>query len=156
MSRGNVDCVKARHFTKLEEEDILYEGMINPVKSFGAEGVKVWGNKTMYLEDTPLNRINVRRLMIRVKGLITKAARQLIFEQNDNTVDAQFRSLVEPILANAKQNRGLSDYKIKTDTSAEARDRKELPAKIWVKPINCLEYIPISFVITPEGANFED
>lgn len=156
MSRGNVECVKARHFTKLEEEDILYEGMINPVKSFGADGVKVWGNKTMYLEDTPLNRINVRRLMIRVKGLVSKASRQLIFEQNDNTVEAQFRSLVEPILANAKQNRGLSDYKIKTDTSAEARDRKELPAKIWVKPINCLEYIPISFVITPEGANFED
>ena len=156
MSRGNVECVKARHFTKLEEEDILYEGMINPVKSFGADGVKVWGNKTMYLEDTPLNRINVRRLMIRVKGLVSKAARQLIFEQNDNTVEAQFRSLVEPILANAKQNRGLSDYKVKTDTSVEARDRKELPAKIWIKPINCLEYIPISFVITPEGANFED
>lgn len=156
MSRGNVDCVKARHFTKLEEEDILYEGMINPVKSFGSDGVKIWGNKTMYLEDTPLNRINVRRLMIRVKGLVSKSARQLVFEQNDNTVEAQFRSLVDPILANAKQNRGLSDYKIKTDTSAEARDRHELPAKIWVKPINCLEYIPISFVITPEGANFED
>lgn len=156
MSRGSVDCVKARHFTKLEEEDVLYEGMINPVKSFGTEGVKVWGNKTMYLEDTPLNRINVRRLMIRVKGLVTKAARQLIFEQNDNTVEAQFRAIVDPILANAKQNRGLSDYKIKTDTSAEARDRHELPARIWVKPINCLEYIPISFVITPEGANFED
>ena len=156
MSRGNVECVKARHFTKLEEEDVLYEGMINPVKSFGSDGVKIWGNKTMYREDTPLNRINVRRLMIRIKDLVVKSARQLIFEQNDNTVESQFRSLVEPILANAKQNRGLSDYKIKTDTSAEARDRHELPARIWVKPINCLEYIPISFVITPEGASFED
>ena len=156
MSRGNVDCVKARHFTKLEEEDVLYEGMINPVKSFGTDGVKIWGNKTMYLEDTPLNRINVRRLMIRIKGLVTKASRQLIFEQNDNTVDAQFRSIVEPILANAKQNRGLSDYKIKTDTSAEARDRHELPAAIYVKPINCLEYIPITFTIYPEGAKFDE
>jgi len=156
MSRGNVDCVKARHFTKLEEEDVLYEGMINPVKSFGSEGVKIWGNKTMYLEDTPLNRINVRRLMIRVKDLVVKASRQLIFEQNDNTIEAQFLSVVEPILANAKQNRGISDYKIKTDTSAEARDRHELPAKIWIKPINCLEYIDISFVITPEGASFDE
>ena len=85
-----------------------------------------------------------------------KASRELIFEQNDDTVATQFLSIVDPILANAKQNRGISDYKIKTDTSAEARDRKELPAKIWVKPINCLEYIPISFVITPEGASFED
>ncbi len=156
MSRGNVDCVKARHFTKIDEEDALYEAMINPVKTFSSDGVKIWGNKTMYQEDTPLNRINVRRLMIRIKDLVMSASQQLIFEQNDATLDAQFRSIVNPILANAKQNRGISDYKIKTDTSAEARDRKELPAKIWVKPINCLEYIPISFVITPEGANFED
>ena len=156
MSRGNVDCVKARHFTKLEEEDTLYEGMINPVKSFGTEGVKIWGNKTMYQEDTPLNRINVRRLMIRIKDLVKSAAQQLVFEQNDNTVDAQFRSIVDPILANAKQNRGISDYRIKTDTSAEARDRKELPAAIYIKPINCLEYLDISFTIFPEGAKFDE
>ena len=156
MSRGNVDCVKATRFTKLDEEDNLYENMINPVKSFSSDGVKIWGNKTMYLEDTPLNRINVRRLMIRLKKLVMSATRQLVFEQNDNTVEAQFRSIVGSILANAKQNRGISDYKIQTDTSAEARDRKELPARIWVKPINSLEYISISFVVTPEGANFED
>ena len=156
MSRGNVDCVKATHFTKLDEEDNLYENMINPVKSFSSDGVKIWGNKTMYLEDTSLNRINVRRLMIRLKKLVMTATRQLIFEQNDNTVEAQFRSIVGSILSNAKQNRGISDYKIQIDTSAEARDRKELPARIWVKPINSLEYISISFVVTPEGANFED
>ena len=80
----------------------------------------------------------------------------MVFEQNDNTLDQQFRSIVKPILDNVKTNRGITDYKIKTDTSAEARDRHELPAKIWVKPIGCLEYIPITFVITPESANFED
>lgn len=156
MSRGNVDCVKACKFTKLEDEDALYESMINPIKSFSSDGVKIWGNKTMYLEDTPLNRINVRRLMIRVKDLVMSASKQLIFEQNDNTVEKQFRSIVEPILANVKQNRGISDFKVQTDTSAEARDRKELPAKIWIKPINCLEYIDITFVVTPEGATFEE
>ena len=156
MSRGNVDCDKACRYTKNDDEDLLYENMINPVKTFSSDGVKLWGNKTMYQEDTPLNRINVRRLMIRIKDLVLTASQQLIFEQNDNMIDAQFHSIVGPILANAKQNRGISDYKIITDTSAEARDRKELPAKIWVKPINCLEYIPISFIITPEGTNFED
>lgn len=156
MSRGPVDCVKATRFTRQDEEDLLYEGLINPVKTFAADGVKIWGNKTMYQEETPLNRINVRRLMIRVKDLVKSAATQLIFEQNDNTVDAQFRSIVEPILANVKQNRGISDFKIKTDTSAEARDRKELPAAIHVKPIGCLEYIPITFTIYPEGAKFDE
>jgi hypothetical protein len=156
MSRGNVECTKATHFTKLDEEDKLYEAMINPVKSFGSDGVKIWGNKTLLNEDTPVNRINVRRLMIRIKDMVRTASQQLIFEQNDNTIDSQFRSIVDPILSNVKQNRGISDYKIKTDTSAEARDRKELPAAIYVKPINCLEYIPITFSIYPEGVNFED
>ena len=156
MSRGPVDCVKATHFTRQDEEDILYEGMINPVKTFAVDGVKIWGNKTMYQEDTPLNRINVRRLMIRVKDLVMSAATKLIFEQNDSTVEAQFRSIVEPILSNVKQNRGISDFKVVTDTSAEARDRKELPAAIHVKPINCLEYIPITFTIYPEGAKFDE
>ena len=156
MSRGPVDCVRATHFTRQEEEDTLYEGMINPVKTFAVDGVKIWGNKTMYQEDTPLNRINVRRLMIRVKDLVMTASTQLIFEQNDNTLDTQFRSIVEPILANVKQNRGISDFKVVTDTSAEARDRKELPAAIHVKPINCLEYIPITFTIYPEGAKFDE
>ena len=156
MSRGPVDCVKATRFTRQEEEDVLYEGLINPVKTFASDGVKIWGNKTLYQEDTPLNRINVRRLMIRVKDLVMSAAKKLIFEQNDNTVDAQFRSIVEPILANVKQNRGITDFKIKTDTSAEARDRKELPAAIYVKPINCLEFIPITFTIYPEGAEFDE
>lgn len=156
MSRGSVDCVKATHFTKLDEEDTLYEGLINPVKSFGNDGVKIWGNKTLLKEDTPVNRINVRRLMIRIKDLVSTASQQLVFEQNDNTLDSQFRSIVDPILANAKQNRGISDYKIKTDTSAEARDRKELPAAIYVKPIGCLEYIPITFTIYPESVSFDD
>jgi hypothetical protein len=156
MLRGSVNCVKAHSFLKSGEEDVLYEGLINPVKSFGSDGIKLWGNKTMYREDTELNRINVRRLMIRVKELVRKAATQLVFEQNDNTLDQQFRSIVKPILDNVKTNRGILDYKIKTDTSAEARDRHELPAKIWVKPIGCVEYIPITFVITPESANFED
>lgn len=156
ISRGSVECTKAGHFTKLEEEDVLYEGMINPVKSFGSEGVKIWGNKTIYSKDTPLNRINVRRLMIRIKDLVMKASKELLFEQLDNTLDSQFRSIVEPILANAKQNRGISDYKLVIDNSPEARDRHELPAKIFIKPINCLEYIDISFTIYPESTSFED
>ena len=156
MSRGNVDCVKATHFTKLEEEDILYEGMINPVKSFGSDGVKIWGNKTMYQEDTPLNRINVRRLMLRVKKLITGACRRLIFEQNDATVKSQFEGLVRPILDDIKSKRGIYDYRLEVQDSPEARDRMELPAVIYIKPTKALEYIDLTFVIMPESAKFDE
>lgn len=156
LLRGNVDCIKAGIKTTLPIEDQLYNNNINPVKTFARDGVKVWGNKTTYLVDSPLNRINVRRLMIRVKKLVTDAARHLIFEQYTDTLDKQFKGLVEPILAEVKSKRGIYDYRIKTENTPETRDQHILPARILIKPTSALEYISISFVVYPESVSFMD
>ena len=157
ISRGSVDCIAAVKKTTLDDEDVLYENRINPVKSFAQDGVKIWGNKTLYDNETsPLNRINVRRLMIRIKKLITNAAQALIFEQYDSTLEKQFRSLVEPILADAKSNRGITDYRVITEVTAETMDQHILPAKILVKPTPSLEYISISFVVYPQSVEFDE
>lgn len=156
MQRGPVKCVKATHKTTLAEEDRLYEGRINPVKSFAQDGVKIWGNKTAYSIDSPLNRVNVRRLMIRIKKLVSEAAKHLIFEQYDDTLEKQFKGLVEPILADVKANRGLYDYRVLTEVTPETRDQHILPCKILVKPTPALEYISISFVVYPESVSFEE
>ena len=154
--RGAVECERAAFITKLEDEDTLYEGMINPIKTFAVDGVKIWGQKTMYSADTPLNRINVRRLMLRMKKLIEGACRRLIFEQNDATVKSQFEGLVKPILDDIKSKRGIYDYRLEVNDSAEARDRLELPAVIYIKPTKALEYIDLSFVIMPESVAFNE
>ena len=156
IERGNVNCVKAEYKTTLAEEDELYENRVNPVKSFAQDGVKIWGNKTAYNVESPLNRINVRRLMIRVKKLVTNAAKNLIFTQYDDTLEKQFRGLIDPILADVKANRGISDYRILTEVTPETRDQHILPAKILIKPTPALEYISISFVVYPESVSFND
>lgn len=156
IERGSVNCIKALHKTTLAEEDALYEVGINPVKSFAQDGVKIWGNKTLYTVDSPLNRINVRRLMIRVKKLIKDAALSLIFEQYDDSLEKQFKSIVEPILADVKSNRGIYDYRVITECTAETRDQHILPAKILIKPTPALEYISISFVVYPESVEFDE
>lgn len=156
IERGNVNCVKAEYKTTLADEDELYENRVNPVKSFAQDGVKIWGNKTAYTVDSPLNRINVRRLMIRVKKLVTNAAKNLIFTQYDDTLEKQFRGLIDPILADVKANRGISDYRILTEVTPETRDQHILPAKILVKPTPSLEYVSVSFVIYPESVSFNE
>ena len=156
LTRGEVDCVRAFYKTTLLDEDTLYENMINPIKTFAVDGVKVWGNKTLYHQETPRNRINVSRLMIRVKKLISQAARNLIFEQYDVTLEKQFRSLVEPILQDVKSNRGIYDYRVVTECTEETRDQHILPAKILIKPTPALEYISISFVVYPESVEFDE
>ena len=156
LTRGDVQCTKAFYKTTLLDEDTLYENMINPIKTFAVDGVKVWGNKTIYHQETPRNRINVSRLLIRVKKLVSQAARNLIFEQYDNTLEKQFRSLVEPILQDVKSNRGIYDYRVVTENTEETRDQHILPAKILIKPTPALEYISISFVVYPESVQFDE
>ena len=154
-TRGVVDCERAEYKTTLDDEDKLYESRINPIKTFGKDGVIVWGNKTAYNLESPLNRINVRRLMIRVKKLVTSASKHLIFEQYDDALEKQFRGLVEPILADVKSNRGIFDYRVITEVTPETRDQHILPAKIMIKPTPALEYISITFVVYPESVAFE-
>jgi phage tail sheath protein FI len=154
--RGKVNCVKAAYKTRLSDEDALYEANINPVKSFAQDGVIIWGNKTAYPVETPNNRINVRRMMIRLKKLIVNAAKNLIFEQYDEELEKQFRGIVEPILADVKANRGIIDYRVITECTPETRDQHILPAKILVKPVQALEYISISFVVYPESVKFDE
>ena len=154
--RGTVKCVKADYKTTINDEDALYAARINPVKTFAQDGVKIWGNKTAYTAESPLNRVNVRRLMLRVKKLITEAAKHLIFEQYDDTLEKQFKGLIEPILADVKANRGIYDYRVLTEVTPETRDQHILPAKILIKPTPALEYISLSFVVYPESVDFSE
>lgn len=156
ISRGNVDCVRAHFITKLGDEDVLYEGRINPIKTFAQDGPKIWGQKNLQINESQLNRIAVRRLLLRLRKLIAISCIGLIFEPNDATVKQSFLSTVTPILDSIRSNRGISDYRIEVNDSIESRERRELPCKIYIKPYNALEYITINFIITPEGVSFDD
>lgn len=156
VSRGDVNCVRAHYITKLADEDVLYEGRINPIKTFASDGVKIWGQKNLQIRESQLNRIAVRRLLLRMRKLISIACIGLIFEPNDATTKNKFLSTVTPILDNIKSNRGISDYKIEVNDTVESRERRELPAKIYFKPINALEYITLDFIVTPEAVSFEN
>jgi hypothetical protein len=156
IERGNVDCVRAHFITKIGDEDALYEGRINPIKTFAQDGPKIWGQKNLQINESQLNRIAVRRLLLRMRKLIAISCIGLIFEPNDPTTKQAFLSTVTPIMDNIRSNRGISDYRIEVNDTIESRERRELPAKIYFKPYNALEYIVIDFILTPEGIDFAD
>lgn len=156
IERGNVDCVRAHFITKLADEDVLYDGRINPIKTFAQDGPKIWGQKNLQINESQLNRIAVRRLLLRMRKLIAISCIGLIFEPNDPTVKQSFLSTVTPIMDSIRSNRGISDYRIEINDTIESRERRELPVKIYFKPYNALEYITIDFVLTAEGVSFDD
>lgn len=155
ISRGNVDCVRAHYVTKLADEDVLYEGRVNPIKTFASDGVKIWGQKNLQKGDAMLTRIAVRRLLLRMRKLVSIACLGLIFEPNDSATRNSFLSLVTPIMDNMKANRAISDYRIMVNDTVESRERRELSCNIMFKPYNALEYIDLTFTVTPESVSFD-
>lgn len=156
IERGTVVCKKMRYFAKIDDEDILYDGNINPLKTFSEDGVKIWGNKTMYTGNTPMDRINVVRLMLYMRKLIADACRLLIFEPNDTTLKDQFEGIIKPILTQIKNDRGITNFFVKTSQTIEQIDAHEMSAVIGVKPSPTLEYLEINFQVYPQGVEFEE
>jgi hypothetical protein len=155
-SRGLVNSVKARLKLTQDERDILYQGRINPIATFSDVNTVIWGNKTLQVRESALNRLNVRRLLLQARKLISAVAVRLLFEQNDQIVRQQFLDTVNPILDAIRRDRGLTDFRVTVSSDPEDIDRNTMSGKIYIKPTRSLEFISLEFVITPTGASFED
>jgi hypothetical protein len=155
-SRGLVNAIKAKKKLTLDERDTLYKNRINPIATFSDTGTIIWGNKTLQVRESALDRINVRRLLLRARKLISAVAVRLLFEQNDEQVRQEFLRLVNPILESIKKERGLYEFKVTVSSDPEDIDANTLRGKIYVKPTRSLEFIDLEFVITPTGASFEN
>jgi hypothetical protein len=159
LNRGVTNAIKSRYKLSQEARDILYAGRINPMADFAEAGTAIFGQKTLQVKESALDRINVRRLLLQIKVLIANIAIRLVFEQNDQTTIDQFLAKANPILDSIKRERGLNDFRIKMDNSnntPETMDRNELYGEIFLKPTRAVEFIGITFTITPSGASFAD
>lgn len=156
VRRGDVSAERARKKLTNDQRDVLYDGRVNPIATFASEGIKIWGNKTLQVADTALNRINVRRLLLQTRKLVSAVSIRLLFEQNDDVVRNEFLSLVNPILDNIRAERGITDFRVELIDDPDARDRGELCGRVFLKPTRALEFICVDFVLTPTGANFDD
>ena len=155
-SRGIVNSVKAYKKLTLDERDELYKSRINPIATFSDTGTIIWGNKTLQVRESALDRINVRRLLLRARKLISAVAIRLLFEQNDEQVRNEFLRLVNPILESIKKERGVYEFRVTVSNDPEDIDANTLRGKIYLKPTRSLEFIDVEFIITPSGASFEN
>lgn len=155
-TRGRTEAIQPRIKLTEEMRDTLYEGRINPMAYFSDEGVLIWGNKNLQVRDSALDRLNIRRLLLQTRKLISAVAIRLLFEQNDQIVRNQFLNLVNPILDSIRKERGLTDFRVQLSNDPEEIDRNELRGKIFIKPIPSLEYVILEFNVTPTGANFDN
>jgi hypothetical protein len=142
-----------------KDRDKLYAVNINPIAQFPNEGIVVFGQKTLQVTQSALDRINVRRMMIYVKKEISKIAAGILFDQNVRVTWDRFNSRANAFLSSVQSSLGVSEYRVildETTTTPDLIDRNILYAKIFLKPARAIEFIAIDFIITRTGASFED
>ena len=155
-TRGKISAIKARKNLKNGEADMLYDVNINPVRTYANDGIFVMGQKTLRKENDLANRVDVRRMVMRMRKLIAIGCLGLIFEPNDNATVKAFKKIINGIMQGFMDNRAIDKWSMDVDDSQEARDRLELNATIYVKPIRALEYITLNFVVTNNDVYFEN
>lgn len=158
LNRGGItQAVQVTDRTTHVERDTLYEGRVNPIAAFPGQGIVAWGQKTLQVKSSALDRINVRRLLIEIKKFFASTGRFILFEQNTSQTRNKFLAIVNPYLEGIQQRSGLYAFQVVMDDSnntPDLIDRNILYGQIWLKPTRVSEFLILDFNIMATGATF--
>lgn len=139
------------------DRDSLYDNRINPIATFPREGFVIYGQKTLQLSKSALDRVNVRRLLLEVKRLIIDIAEKLVFEQNTPAVRNRFVADAVIRLGLIQAQAGIEAFQVvmnETNNTQTDIDQNRLNGRVVIVPTRAIEFIAIDFVVTNNGVNF--
>lgn len=141
----------------VSDRDRLYDARINPIATFPRQGFVIYGQKTLKLNKSALDRVNVRRLMLEIKRIIIGIAQKIVFEQN--TVEVRNRFVADSALQLGliQAQAGIEAYQVVMNESNNTQDdidNNRLRGRVVVVPTRAVEFIAIDFIVTNSGVNF--
>ena len=159
-NRGAIlNVVKLPYNPGKAQRDTLYSNRINPVILSPGAGIILFGDKTGFGKASAFDRINVRRLFIYLEDAISAAAKDQLFEFNDEITRTNFVNIIEPFLRDVQSKRGIFDYVVicdETNNTAAVIDNNEFIADIYIKPARSINFIGLTFIATRTGVSFEE
>jgi hypothetical protein len=159
-ARGAIlNAVKLAYTPSKSQRDRLYSNRINPIIFSPGAGIILFGDKTGLGRTSAFDRINVRRLFIYLEDAISRAARDVLFEFNDEITRTNFVNTIEPFLRDVQAKRGIFDYVViadETNNTAAVIDANEFRADIYIKPARSINFIGLTFIATKTGVDFEE
>ena len=161
FTRGALPTAAAEARVALKEEDLdaLYNERINPIIAFQStprgglapkSGLVVWGQKTLQLAASALDRVNVRRLLIEIRRQVREIAQSIIFEPNREATLARFSAAVTPRLQRIQALAGLERFRVIIDSSTTTQvdvENNTVRGKIYVQPTKSIEFVSLDFVV---------
>jgi phage tail sheath protein FI len=131
-----------------ENVDTVYDVGINPIIASPGAGIVVNGQRTLLVEGSALDRVNVRRLLIEVRRRVKAVAYGLLFEPNRAATIARFNAAVTPIMKQIQAQRGVERYRVQIDTTTTTQadiENNTIRGKIYLQPTRSAEFVSIDF-----------
>ena len=156
---GILNAVKLAYNPSKTQRDRLYSNRVNPVIFSPGAGIVLFGDKTGFGKSSAFDRINVRRLFLFLEDAISAAAKDQLFEFNDEITRTNFVNIVEPFLRDVQAKRGIFDFVVicdETNNTAAIIDNNEFVADIFIKPARSINFIGLTFVATRTGVSFDE
>jgi phage tail sheath protein FI len=141
------------------DRDSMYSGgnVLNPVVNFPQNGIAIFGQRTTQRQPSALDRINVRRMMIYIKKQILASTQRLVFEPNDPITWQRVTDLINPMLDDIANRRGITQFKAVCDASTNTPvrvDRNEMWCTVMIKPTKTAEMVVFELNLTSQSATF--
>lgn len=158
FNRASLDFVKNVEVRlSSPERDRLYESRINPIATFPRQGFVIYGQKTLQVAKSSLDRVNVRRTLLEVKRLVVNIAQTLTFEQNNANIRNKFVSDTTLQLGLIQAQQGIDQFKVvcnESNNTIEDIQLNRMNGRIIVSPTRVAEFVSLDFVITQSGVEF--
>jgi hypothetical protein len=138
------------------QRDVLYGDFnaVNPIVNFVTKGLEIYGEKTLLRENSALNRIHVRRMVIYIKKLIKKAMESIVFEPHNADSWTRATTMINSILEPVRQGGGLDAYKVVIDSTTNTPDviaQSIMKGVIELVPVGVIEIVDLTIKIDAVG-----
>lgn len=149
-NRTAIQAIETKTKFLAENVDTVYNAGINPLIALNGV-VFINGQRTLLIEGSALDRVNVRRLLIEVRRRVKAVAYTLLFEPSRESTIARFNAAVTPIMKQVQAQRGVERYRVQIDATTTTQadiENNTIRGKIYLQPTKAVEFVSIDFVAT--------
>jgi phage tail sheath protein FI len=146
------------------EQEILNPAGVNCIRYFPAEGIRIWGARTLAAEASEWRYLSVRRLFSMLKESIGDGTRWIVFEPNDQLLWRSIRRDIGAFLTRVWRDGALMGrtpqeaFFVKCDEETnppEVRDAGMVVAEIGVAPVKPAEFVVFKLSQSSIGSDLD-
>ena len=128
----------------------VYPKGVNCIRTFGSQGIRVWGARTLAAEADEFRYLNVRRLFNMIRESLVEGTLWIPFEPNDYTLWASIRSEIGNFLTRVWRDGALlgrtpdEAFFVKCDEETnppDVRDAGQVVALVGIAPVKPAEFV---------------